>query len=51
MMIYRDEYYNPETTRTREADIIVAKNRHGSVGTVNLYFDANLVKFAGLEKP
>lgn len=50
MMIYRDEYYNPDSTKTRQADVIIAKNRAGSVGTVNLYFDAVLTKFAGLEK-
>ncbi len=39
MFIYRDEYYFPETTDKRGvAEIIVAKNRHGKTGTVELKF-------------
>lgn len=50
MFIYRDEYYNPDTDKKRTAEIIIAKHRNGPVGTVDLYFDATLTKFSGLEK-
>ena len=34
MFIYRDDYYNPQTEQTNIAEIIIAKNRSGPVGTV-----------------
>ncbi|MFN8671641.1 MAG: replicative DNA helicase [Candidatus Sericytochromatia bacterium] len=49
MFIYRDEYYNPNSDKKKTAEIIIAKHRNGPVGTVNLYFDAALTKFSGLE--
>ena len=39
-MLYRDEYYNENTTSPRILEWIVAKNRHGETGTVNLWWDA-----------
>lgn len=36
--IYRDEYYNPESDRRGEAEIIVRKNRNGRIGTADLLF-------------
>ena len=37
LFLYRDEYYNPETTeKSGIAECIVSKNRHGEVGTVEL---------------
>ena len=50
MFIYRDEYYNPNSDKKKTAEIIIAKHRNGPVGTVELYFDASLTKFSGLEK-
>ncbi len=50
MFIYRDEYYNPETDKTRIAELIIAKHRNGPVGTVEVYFDGAFTKFTGLEK-
>lgn len=49
MFVYRDEYYNPESADRRIGEIIVAKNRSGSTGTVRLYFDANTTTFKNLE--
>lgn len=50
MFIYRDEYYNPETTdRPGRADIIIAKQRNGPVGTVELGFLREFTKFVTLE--
>jgi replicative DNA helicase len=46
MFIYRDEYYNPETTeRPGEADLIIAKHRNGAVGEVPLVFQNQFVRF------
>ncbi|MCL2766762.1 MAG: replicative DNA helicase [Peptococcaceae bacterium] len=50
MFIYRDEYYNTESERKGIADIIVAKNRNGPVGTVELGFLKELTKFVPLLK-
>lgn len=47
--IYRDEYYNQKTDKRRIAEIIIAKNRKGKVGTAELYFDATLTSFRDLE--
>ena len=45
MFIYRDEYYNPETDRPGMADIIIAKQRNGPVGTISLIFRNNITRF------
>ncbi|MEZ4210456.1 MAG: replicative DNA helicase [Patescibacteria group bacterium] len=48
MFIYRDEYYNPETDRKNETDIIIAKHRNGPVGNVKIYFDGKTMQFKSL---
>ena len=45
MFIYRDEYYNEETERPGEADLIIAKHRNGAVGKVTLTFHKEYPKF------
>ncbi|RYY00671.1 replicative DNA helicase, partial [bacterium] len=50
MFIYRDEYYNHDSAKTKTAEIIIAKHRNGPTATVELYFDADLTKFSGLER-
>jgi len=50
MFIYRDDYYNHETDKKGISEIIIAKQRHGSVGTVELGWKAELTKFVNLEK-
>jgi replicative DNA helicase len=49
LFIYRDEYYNRETTETPgEAEVIVSKHRNGPVGKINLAFMERYPKFANL---
>jgi len=50
MFLYRDEYYNPDSTQKRQGEVIVAKHRNGSIGTVKLFFDGTLTQFKNLEK-
>ena len=49
MFIYRDDYYNPDTTeKPGIAEIIVAKQRNGSTGTIELVWMGNITRFANL---
>lgn len=51
MFIYRDEYYNPETTeKPQTAEIIIAKQRSGETGSVDLRWIGKYTKFADPEK-
>jgi len=50
LLIYREDRYNPETSRKNIADIIIAKHRNGPVGKAELYFDDQRVCFRNLEK-
>ncbi|MEI8378262.1 MAG: DnaB-like helicase C-terminal domain-containing protein, partial [bacterium] len=46
MFIYRDDYYNPENLEMKgKAEIIIAKQRNGPVGSVHLLFQSNITKF------
>lgn len=47
MFLYRDDYYNKDSTKG-VAEVIVAKHRKGSIGTINLAWIANQTKFADL---
>ncbi|MEG0227425.1 MAG: DnaB-like helicase C-terminal domain-containing protein, partial [Lachnospiraceae bacterium] len=46
MFIYRDDYYNKDTEHPNQAEIIIAKQRNGPIGTVNLTWLPNYTKFA-----
>lgn len=48
-MLYRDDYYNENTTRPRILEWIVAKNRHGETGTVELWWDAPQMRVLDLQ--
>jgi replicative DNA helicase len=48
MFIYRDEYYNRDSERPGEADVIIAKHRNGPVGEVVLTFLSRYPKFANM---
>lgn len=49
--IYRDEYYNPETTeRPGIAEISVAKHRNGPTGIIDLFWHSELATFKNLQR-
>ncbi len=50
IMLYRDEYYSPDTPDRGIAEIIVAKHRNGPTGTVKLLFDPQFTKFKNLAR-
>ena len=50
MFIYRDDYYNKDSDNKGIAEIIIAKQRNGPIGTVNLVWLPQYTKFANLEK-
>ena len=49
LFLYRDEYYNENTEEKGVAECIVAKNRHGEVGTVKLQWVGQYQTFADRE--
>ena len=50
MFIYRDDYYNKDTENPNIAEIIIAKQRNGPTGTVNLVWLPDYTKFVNMEK-
>ncbi len=50
MFLYREDYYNKDTDRKNIAEVIIAKQRNGPIGTTELVWLADLTKFANLEK-
>jgi replicative DNA helicase len=50
MFIYRDEYYNPESEKRGIAEVIIAKQRNGPVGSVELGFLKEFTRFVNLER-
>ena len=55
LFLYRDTYYDNEKTDDEDradpnkAECIVAKNRHGELGTVDLYFDGQFTRFTSVD--
>lgn len=50
MFIYRDDYYNKDSENKGIAEIIIAKQRNGPIGTVNLVWLPNYTKFVNMKK-
>jgi replicative DNA helicase len=48
LMLYREEYYDPDTDRKGATDVLVRKNRNGPIDDVELFFDAPTMKFVDL---
>ena len=50
MFLYRDDYYNEDSEKKNIAEVILAKHRAGSTGTVELLWLGNYTKFANMDK-
>ncbi len=50
LFIYRDDYYNDESEEKNVAEIIIAKNRHGSTGTIHLQWIGQYTTFSNQDK-
>ncbi len=50
MFLYRDDYYNQDSEKKDIAEVILAKHRGGSTGTVDLLWLGSYTKFVNLEK-
>jgi replicative DNA helicase len=50
-LLYRDEYYNPDTPDRGIGEVIVAKGRDSGTGTIKLLYDAPMAQFKNLSKP
>lgn len=48
--LYRDDYYNPETDKRNIAELIIAKQRNGPTGTIELAWLGQFTKFESLER-
>lgn len=50
VMLYRDDYYNPDSPDRGIAEVIIAKHRNGPTGNIKLLFDPQFTKFKNLAK-
>nr|MBA2631322.1 replicative DNA helicase [Thermoleophilaceae bacterium] len=50
MFVYREEYYDKESERGGEADVIIAKHRNGPIGQVSMSFQSRFPRFANLAR-
>ena len=50
MFLYRDDYYNKDTDTPNIAEVIIAKQRNGPIGTVNLLWQPEFTKFVDLAR-
>ena len=50
MFLYRDDYYNPDSEEKDISEVIMAKHRSGSTGTVKLLWMGNYTKFVNLAR-
>jgi len=49
LMLYREDYYNPETENKNITDIIIGKHRNGPTGQIQLYFSKDQLAFKDLD--
>ncbi len=50
MFLYRDDYYHPDTDKKDVAEVIIAKQRNGPIGTIELAWLPRFTKFANMRK-
>lgn len=48
MFLYRDDYYNKDSEHPNEAEVIIAKQRNGPIGTVNLLWKPETTRFVNM---
>jgi replicative DNA helicase len=51
LFLYREDYYDPRTEKKNIVEVIVAKQRNGPVGTIELYYPPQLGAFLTLSQP
>ena len=49
ILIHREDFYEPESPRAGEADLIVDKNRNGPRGTATIRFQGHYARFVDPE--
>ncbi|MCQ2490743.1 MAG: replicative DNA helicase [Ruminococcus sp.] len=49
LFLYREAYYNKESTRQNISECIIAKNRHGESGSVELVWDGQFTRFSNMD--
>lgn len=49
LFLYRDAYYNKESPTPNISECIIAKNRHGETGTVQMVWDGQFTRFSNME--
>lgn len=50
MFLYRDDYYNKDTEHPNEAEVIIAKQRNGPIGTVTLLWKPDTTRFVNIAR-
>ena len=50
MFLYRDDYYHKDTDNPNVAEVIIAKQRNGPIGTINLVWMPEYTKFANMAR-
>ena len=50
MFLYRDDYYNKDTDHPNEAEVIIAKQRNGPIGTVTLLWKPEITRFVNIAR-
>ena len=50
MFLYRDDYYNKDTEHPNEAEVIIAKQRNGPIGTVSLVWKPDTTRFVNMAR-
>ena len=47
-MLYRDDYYNSNSTESNITELIITKHRNGPIGLIKLLFEAEFTRFKNL---
>ena len=48
MMLYREDYYDPQTSERGVAEIIITKHRNGPTGSIKLLFQPEFSRFENM---